>query len=121
LVIVVRERKQVARATFGRITLRPTCRCISPPARDGDPLYNSFWDGKLDEVAIYSTALNATSSAPITTPGAGYKDDVTDSPWRIALGSSGSCARMVRRKSRTYVNASHAGADGALNLARTLR
>jgi hypothetical protein len=109
---------EVARANLGPFT----------PATDlpvnigrrpivGDSLENAVFAGKLDEIAIYSTALTATRIRAHYTTGQCYKDAVlADSPlgyWRLGESAGTTAADGVAGRHGTYAGAPTLGSTGA--------
>ena len=112
---------EVGRATFGAVTLKTNLPLnIGRRPVVGDPLQDAVFAGKLDEVAVYSTALTATQLRSHYNTGRCYKDAVLgDSPlgyWRLGESSGTTAGDGVAGRHGTYAGTPSLGQPGALNL-----
>jgi hypothetical protein len=111
---------QVAQATLGSFTLQTNLPVyIGRRPVTGDPLYNAVFAGKIDEVAVYSTALTAAKIRTHYNSGRCYKDGVlADSPtgyWRLGESSGSTASDSIRGRHGSYVGSPTLAATGALN------
>ena len=105
---------------MGAISLRTNLPVnIGRRAVVGDSLQDAVFAGKLDEVAIYSTALTAAQLRTHYNTGRCYKDAVlADGPagyWRLGETSGTTAVEGMRGDHGTYTNGPTLNQAGALN------
>jgi hypothetical protein len=111
---------EVARVTVGALTLS-TNLPVNVGRRPvvGDYLQDAVFAGKLDEVAIYGTAMTAAKIRSHYNAGRCYKDAIlADSPvgyWRLAETSGTTAADGIAGRHGTYTNGPTLNQTGALN------
>jgi hypothetical protein len=111
---------EVARAAIGAVTLRTALPVNLGRRATAGSLQNTVFAGKLDEIAVYSTALTATKIRSHYNTGRCYKDAVlADNPlgyWRLGESAGTTATDGVAGRHGTYTGAPSLGQTGALNL-----
>jgi len=111
---------EVARAVIGAVTLRTGLPVNLGRRVTAGSLQNTVFAGKLDEVALYSSALTASRIRGHYNAGRCYKDavlaDIPAGYWRLGEASGTTAADGVAGRHGAYIGSPTLGQVGALNL-----